>query len=270
MATTAIKKEKAVAKRRSTSRASHAATSRKLTARVAKPRAEKKVAAAMKVSELPVYSMDGKKSGAMTLPENIFGVRWNADLVHQVVTGMQANARPITAHTKNRGEVRGGGKKPWKQKGTGRARHGSSRSPIWKGGGITHGPRKERIFAVKINKKMRRSALLAVLSRKAKDGEIIFVEKMSFATPKTKDAKAMITAVAKAAGANALAVKSKNAGLIVFAEANDMAKKSFRNIGNINMEEMRNLNPVDVMSSRYLVIENPAKALEMLSARLNK
>lgn len=270
MATSAIKKEKAVAKRRSTSRASHSATSRAITPRVAKPRKEKKVAKKVELADAVIYGMDGKKAGTIALPENLFGVRWNADLVHQVVTGMQANARPITAHVKHRGEVRGGGKKPWKQKGTGRARHGSSRSPIWKGGGVTHGPRKERIFEVKINKKMRRGALLAVLSRKAKDGEIIFVDKMSFAAPKTKEAMAMLHAVAKAAGANALISKPKNAGLIAFTELNDAAKKSFRNIGSIKMEEVRNLNPVDLMTSRYLVIENPAKAFEMLSARLTR
>jgi len=123
---------------------------------------------------------------------------------------------------------------------------------------------------VKINKKMRRAALLSVLSRKAKDGEIIFVEKLAFSAPKTKDAKAMLTAVAKAAGANALIAKSKNAGLVAFAETNDMAKKSFRNIGNVSTEEIRNLNPVDLMTSRYLVIENPAKAFETLSGRLAK
>jgi large subunit ribosomal protein L4 len=231
---------------------------------------EKKAAPAVTKGEMPIYAMDGSSAGSIALPEALFNVQWNADLVHQVVVGMQANARPITANTKDRGEVRGGGKKPWKQKGTGRARHGSIRSPIWKGGGVTHGPRAERVFAVKINKKMRRAALLSVLSRKAKDGEVIFVEKFAFATPKTKDAKNILSAVAKAAGANALVTKSKNAALIAFAEPTAEAKKSFRNIGNIAMEEVRNLNAVDLMTSRYLIIENPAKAIEVLSARASK
>lgn len=222
------------------------------------------------VSEAPVFAMDGKQIGTVTLPENLFSVRWNADLVHQVVVGMQANARSVIAHTKHRGEVRGGGRKPWKQKGTGRARHGSSRSPIWKGGGVTHGPRAARIFAVKINKKMRTAALLAVLSKKAKDGEVIFVDKFTFNTPKTKEAKTVLTAIAKAAGAGALTTKAKNAALVAFADSNASAKKSFRNIGNVNLEEVRNLNPVDLMTNRYLVIENPTKAFESLSARLAK
>lgn len=238
--------------------------------RAVKPAEEKKAAPAMKAGEATIFKMDGSSAGSIALPENLFNAKWNADLVHQVVVGMQANARPITANTKDRGEVRGGGKKPWKQKGTGRARHGSTRSPIWKGGGVTHGPRAERIFAVKINKKMRRAALLSVLSKKVRDGEVIFVEKLSFAAPKTKDAKNILSAVAKAAGANALVTKSKNAALVAFAEPSLEAKKSFRNIGNIAMEEVRNLNPVDLMTNRYLIIENPAKALEVLTNRAGK
>lgn len=220
-----------------------------------------------KNGELPVFGMDGKQVASIALPSELFSVRWNADLVHQVVVGMQANARQVIGDTKGRGEVRGGGKKPWKQKGTGRARHGSSRSPIWKGGGVTHGPTSERVFAVKINKKMRRAAFLSVLSQKAKDGEIILVDQLSFAAPKTKDAKAMLTAVAKAAGAPMLVAKKKNAAMVAFAEPTIELKKSFRNIGNVEVEEVRNLNPVDLMTHRYLVIANPAKAFSALSGR---
>lgn len=233
----------------------------------AKKTAPKKTAAAGSL-EATVYAMDGKSAGTVALPEEIFAAKWNADLVHQVVVGMQANARPVTAHTKFRGEVSGGGKKPWKQKGTGRARHGSTRSPIWVGGGVTHGPRTEKIYSVKINRKMRAAALKAVLARKWKDGEIIFVDTLSFDAPKTKDAKTALVAIAKASGQDSLATKRKNAAVIAFAKKDTAAEKSFRNFGSLITEEVRNLNPVDLMNKKYLVIAEPAAALEVLASRL--
>lgn len=219
--------------------------------------------------EATIFNAAGDTTGTITLPADVFDVQWNADLVHQVVVGMQANARTIVANTKFRGEVSGGGKKPWKQKGTGRARHGSNRSPIWKGGGVTHGPRAEKIYEVKINRKMRLAALKSVLSRKLKDGEIIFVESFAFAAPKTKDAKVMLTAIAHAAG-NDLATKRKNAAVIAFADKDLNAQKSFRNIGSIMTEEIRNLNPVDLMTKKYLVIERPTESLAVLATRFAK
>ena len=116
--------------------------------------------------KVKVYNQDGKPEGTIDLSESIFNRPWNADLVHQVVTGMQANARSGRAHTKDRGEVRGGGKKPWRQKGTGRARHGSIRSPLWRGGGVTFGPTQDQNFSLKINKKAKRKSILMGLSDK--------------------------------------------------------------------------------------------------------
>lgn len=211
--------------------------------------------------------MEGKKVGTIALPESIFGAPWRSDLVHQVTTAMQANARQNRAHTKNRAEVSGGGKKPWKQKGTGQARHGSSRSPIWRHGGITFGPRSERDYSEKINRKMRIGALLSVLSRKAKDGEIILVDKFVFAAPKTAAAKATITALAKGAGAERITTKKKNAALVALAAYNVNAIKSFHNFGNVMTEELRNLNPVDVMTHKYLILEKPEAAFKALLAR---
>ena len=125
--------------------------------------------------EANVYNKEGKEAGKVTLPESVFNVAWNGDLVHQVVVAMQANARIPWAHTKDRSEVSGTGKKPWKQKGTGNARHGSRRSPIWRTGGVAHGPRNEKSYKQKINKKMRAKALFSVLSKKVEEGEVLFV-----------------------------------------------------------------------------------------------
>lgn len=236
---------------------------------VAKKTAPKK-APVMGALEAPLYTAAGATAGSIKLPEELFGVSWNSDLVHQVVTGMQANARPVTAHTKFRGEVAGGGKKPWKQKGTGRARHGSTRSPIWKGGGVTHGPRAEKDYSVKINRKMRIAALATILSRKHRDGEVIFVDKLAFATPATKEAKAIIVAIANASGKTELATKRRNAAVVAFSKKDLVAEKSFRNIGSLTLEEVRNLNPVDLVTKRFLIIENPAEALPLLSVRLAK
>jgi len=227
----------------------------------------KKVKVAYVAIEAPIFSMDGKKVGSISLPESIFGVPWRSDLVHQVTTGMQANLRQNRAHTKDRSEVSGGGKKPWAQKGTGQARHSSTRSPIWRHGGITFGPRSTRDYSEKINKKMRIGALLSVLSRKAKDGEIIFVDQFSFAAPKTAIAKTSLANLAKGADAGQLVTKKKNAALLALASYNVNAIKSFHNFGNVMTEEMRSLNPVEVMSHKYLVIENPEAAFKMLSAR---
>jgi large subunit ribosomal protein L4 len=142
--------------------------------------------------EASVYSQAGKEVSKITLSEKVFGAAWNADLVHDVVISMQGNARAGTAHTKGLGDVRGGGKKPWKQKGTGRARHGSSRSPIWRGGGVSHGPTNEREFGRKINKNVRAKALASVLSQKFNDNEIVFVDSIAFDAPKAADARKML------------------------------------------------------------------------------
>lgn len=214
--------------------------------------------------ETKIYNIQGKEAGTIKLPENIFGLPWNADLVHQVVTAMRANARGPVAHTKDRGEVRGGGRKPWAQKGTGRARHGSSRSPIWKGGGITHGPRNDKSYAQKVNRQARQKALLVTLSRKFKDGEILFIDSLEMTAPKTKDARAMLTAVSKHIGGF---TKKHNAALIALPTAHAATQKSFANIGNVEVVETRNLNPVSVLSAKYLVIANPAAALETLGAK---
>src|SRR3989339_1186928 len=133
-----------------------------------------------------VYNMQGTKVKELELAKEIFGVQVNPHIMSQVIVAQQANARKVIADTKDRSEVRGGGRKPWRQKGTGRARHGSIRSPLWRGGGITFGPTNERNFSLKINKKAKRKALLMCLSDKAKNERIILVDNLELAEAKTK------------------------------------------------------------------------------------
>lgn len=218
--------------------------------------------------ETNVYTQDGKEHGKVTLPESLFSVRWNPDLVHQVVVSMQSNARANTAHTKDRSEVRGGGKKPWKQKGTGRARHGSRRSPIWKGGGVTFGPRNERDYSKKINKKVRAKALASVLSRKFADDELLFVDTFTFSAPKATEAKKILTALGGIKGKEALISKKRNTALIVLSGRDENAEKSFRNFGNVLVEQVKDINPVELLTYKYVVFVEPAEALATLTKRV--
>lgn len=220
--------------------------------------------------ESPIYNAEGKKVGSIKLPEAIFGMKWNDALMHQVVTTMQANARTIVAHAKGRGEVRGGGRKPWQQKGTGRARHGSIRSPIWRGGGVTHGPLNEKVYAREIPKKMRANALFIALSRKFKDGELLFVNSFGIDAPKTSAAKKALVALSKVSGFEKLASKRKNSALIAFADLSPVSLKSFRNLGNVECASARNLNPVAVLKSAYLIIESPEATVAIIESRLPK
>ncbi|OGG63306.1 50S ribosomal protein L4 [Candidatus Kaiserbacteria bacterium RIFCSPHIGHO2_01_FULL_58_22] len=220
--------------------------------------------------ESSIYNPAGKKVGSIKLPDNVFNVAWNDSLMHQVVVSMQGNARPRVAHTKGRGDVRGGGRKPWRQKGTGRARHGSIRSPIWRGGGVTHGPRSEKNYARAIPKKMRGKALFMALSRKFRDGELVFVDSFGMAEPKTALAKKALDALASGSGLAKMAAKPKNAVLIALSEPTEATKKSFRNIGSVACMPVRDLNPVAVLGSSCLVIENPTAGLKILESRASK
>lgn len=204
----------------------------------------------------------------MKLPEAVFGVAWNADLMHEVVVSMQSNARAGTAHTKDRGEVRGGGKKPWKQKGTGRARHGSSRSPIWAGGGVAHGPTKDKDYSRKINRSAKAKALAISLSKKLEDGEMIFVDGLTFATPKAADAKNIVKALAKGANIASLATKRVNAALIVLPKRDENVELSFRNFGNYEVAVAKDINPIDLLTYKYVVVADPKATIEALEARV--
>jgi len=200
-----------------------------------------------------VYNQEGKKVDEITLPKEIFDVKLNTDLLHQIVVSQMANKRQISAHTKDRSEVRGGGKKPWRQKGTGRARHGSIRSPLWKGGGITFGPRKDRIFEKDVPKKMRRKALLMVFSEKAKGDFLIILDKININNSKTKEFAKIL---------KKLPCKESSC-LIASPEYDKKLFLSARNIKKTNVMEARNLNVIDLMSSKYLLMEKDTiKTLE--------
>ena len=136
--------------------------------------------------EAKVYNQEGKEIRTLELPEEIFAVEVKPTLLHEVVTIARANQREVLSHTKGRSEVRGGGRKPWKQKGTGRARHGSSRSPLWRGGGVTFGPTKERNFSMQLNDKVKKQALRMVLTNKLANDHLYIVDKLAIKDGKTK------------------------------------------------------------------------------------
>ncbi len=212
--------------------------------------------------ETIIYNQKGQESGKMKISEAVFGVPWNADLVHQVVVSMQSSARHSIAHTKTRGEVRGGGKKPWQQKGTGRARHGSTRSPIWVGGGIAHGPRSDKNYDRKVNKKAKTKALYTILSKKFKDGEILFIDSLSFSIPKASEAKSTLLAFSKIKGFEKFSTKPNNVAIITVEKKTPELTKSFKNFGNLEVEELRTINPVSALNHKYIVISNPKESLK--------
>jgi large subunit ribosomal protein L4 len=215
-----------------------------------------------------IYNQKGVEAGSIELPAKIFAAKWRSDLVHQVVEGMRSNKRAGTADTKGRGEVRGGGKKPWKQKGTGRARHGSSRSPIWVGGGVTHGPLAEKNYKRKITKKMRAQALFSVLSKKLKDNEIIFVDSLAMPDIKTKKAEEVMNNLVKAGNFKVTKSAKKARILTALFERGEKSEKSFRNLSQIEIVFLKNLNPLDVLNHKYLLIENPTEAVKFLESRI--
>ena len=218
--------------------------------------------------EASIYNATGEKTGTVMLPASVFDVQWNDALMHQVVTSMRDNARTPVAHVKERGDVRGGGRKPWQQKGTGRARHGSIRSPIWRGGGVTHGPRNEKSYARAIPRKMRSKALAMALSRKLRDGEVVFVDSFAFQAPKTALAKKTLQSLSDSLGLKNFIKKGKNAALVALFDPKEAATKSFRNIGNVEVKPVRDLNPVSVLQHSYLFIENPDAAVTFLQERM--
>ncbi|MFA6428659.1 MAG: 50S ribosomal protein L4 [Candidatus Buchananbacteria bacterium] len=196
--------------------------------------------------QVKVYNQQGKEVGTRELPKEIFAVPVKESVVHQVVTAILANLREPWAHTKTKGEVRGGGKKPWKQKGTGRARHGSSRSPIWKGGGVTFGPRNDRNYKQKVNKKVKSLALRMVLSDKALAEKITVLEDLVLTSVKTKEL------------AKVLKTLKLNNVLIILDKKNDEVKLSAKNLPKTSVVSAKSLNILEMLKRTNLIITNAA------------
>jgi large subunit ribosomal protein L4 len=198
-----------------------------------------------------LYNMKGEKTGEATLPKEVFGVEANPDLIYQVMRMQMLSRRQNTAQTKDRSEVRGSGKKPWRQKGTGRARHGSRRSPIWKGGGVTFGPTTERNYKKKINRKVKRAAVCMVLSAKKEKDFIFFVSDLNVKEPKTKEMREFLK--------KTFCDKST---LVVLPEMDKNLILSLRNIEGVDTIQAKDLNALDLLSYKYLII--PEKSIKVI------
>lgn len=198
------------------------------------------------MANVSLFKQDGTQNGTVELNADIFGIESNNDVVFEAVVMQRASMRQGTHAVKNRSAVRGGGKKPWRQKGTGRARQGSIRSPQWRGGGIVFGPT-PRSYAYSIPKKMRRLALKSVLSQKVLDESLVVVDEFKFETPKTKDF---------AQSLSKLNVEKK--ALLVLEEDNESAVLAARNLSNVKIVEPTGINVLDIMNSDKLVITQKA------------
>jgi large subunit ribosomal protein L4 len=193
------------------------------------------------MASVKLTTPSGTDAGSVDLDDTVFGIEPNVPVMHQVVTAQLAARRAGTQSTKTRAEVRGGGAKPWKQKGTGRARAGSSRGPIWIGGGVAHGP-KPRSYAQRTPKKMIRLALRSALSDRASEGKILVVDDWAFSTPSTKGAVAALAALG-----------AEGKVLIVLSRDDTAAWKSFRNLQRVHVLEIAELNTYDVLNSDWVI-----------------
>ena len=202
--------------------------------------------------KVATYDQEGKEVGQTLLPKEIFGLEINQELIHQVAVSQASNRRQVSAHTKGRGQVSGGGKKPWRQKGTGRARHGSTRSPIWRHGGIALGPTKERNFKKKINRKMKKMAMWMVLSAKAQKNFLVVLETLKLEKIKTKTIAQLL---------QKLPCKNEST-LIVLPSMDKNVILASRNLKKAKPSQVKDLNALDLLSFKYLVM--PKESIKVL------
>lgn len=205
--------------------------------------------------EVKVYNLEGKEGATLKLKEAVFAVKIKASVVHQVYTALLANARQPWADTKGKGEVRGGGKKPWKQKGTGRARHGSTRSPIWKGGGVVFGPKTDRNYVQKINKKMNQLAVKMCLTDKVLSGQLVVVETL----PQDGKSKTLSALRKALTGASRRAV-------VLTEKLDKNLLKAAKNLEDTKIQRAKDVNVMDLLHNKYVIVSK--EALAVLEKRL--
>ena len=199
------------------------------------------------MTKVSIYNMEGNSARELELAADRYEIKVDPKLVHEVMIASQANARRAIANTKTRGEFRGGGKKPWKQKGTGRARHGSIRSPIWVGGGVTFGPRSERNFSMKINKKLRRKALFMVLSDKVASNQMLLVDAIKTDSPKTKIVAELLKKL-----------PVERSVLFVSAGPNPELMRMVRNLQQVKLVTFNSVGILDLLRYRTVIFEEEA------------
>ncbi|MEK7636007.1 MAG: 50S ribosomal protein L4 [Patescibacteria group bacterium] len=197
--------------------------------------------------EIDVFNKENSKIGTMELPEKIFQARWAPILIKQALLTQMANSRQNLAHVKDRAEVKGGGKKPWRQKGTGRARHGSIRSPLWSGGGVTFGPRNEKNFSRKINRKMKQLAVFSILSRKIKNENFKVIDELSFLNE--KKSRIAINSLKKIINFD----NSKNSYILILPSAYKSANLAVRNLKGLDAISAKSLNIYDLMKWKNII-----------------
>ncbi len=212
------------------------------------------------MSKIDILKLDGSNAGTLDLP-SFFAVEPKKELLHQAVLMYLANSRVHTAHTKTKGEVRGGGRKPWKQKGTGRARAGSSRSPLWIGGGITFGPRKDDNYSLRLPTKMKRLAFSMALSDKAATGQLHLVDVLAVTQPKTKEVAQIVSAITPEA----------KSVLLVTTEIDRALFQATRNLENVAIINVADLNTYDILNFQHIIMAKDAlTVLEKLFSKSEK
>lgn len=201
------------------------------------------------MSKVNIYNQKAETVGELDLNEKVFAVKPSEALVHQAVVAQLANERQVLAHTKDRSEVRGGGRKPWRQKGTGRARQGSIRSPQWIGGGVVFGPLKTRNFSVKINKKMKQKAIFMALSGKLASNDLVVLENLEMKEAKTKSFNQILANLEK----KIFATEGKKRSVLVINDNNESVKRSGRNLVGVEILSVDNINVVDLLKYKKLI-----------------